>query len=186
MDNTTLDYLPDFLKQFKEFQEIAKAEDSVFSSLYEDIEQVLDNFFIETADAIGIRRFEKILGITPMDTDTLDDRRFRVKTYWSQIVPYTEETLRRMLINLVTERGYTLEIDNENYTVFVKVSLGEKKQYNAVMDMLKRIVPCNMLIAIDLKYNTNEILSNYTHEQLSAYTHKQLKEEVFNSEYAYF
>ncbi len=59
-------------------QQIAKAEDIEFSKLNISIRKVIRNMFVFTADDTGIRRFEKILGITAKTTQTLDERKLCV------------------------------------------------------------------------------------------------------------
>jgi hypothetical protein len=39
------------------------------------------------------------------------------------------------------------------------------------------MVPLNMLLDVDLKYNTYGVLGNYRHGQLSAYTYQGLNDE---------
>ena len=43
---------------------------------------------------------------------------------------------------------------------------------------MKRVIPANMIMDIDLKYNTYAMLAEFTNKQLNTYTHKQLREEV--------
>ena len=60
-----LSYWMPVLRQLKEFQEIAKAEEPELKNLLEACDYALNNFFILTADERGIARFESMVGIFP-------------------------------------------------------------------------------------------------------------------------
>lgn len=50
--------------------------------------------------------------------------------------------------------------------------------FDAVVIMLERITPQNMILTVELRYNQHALLKKYTHAQLKAFTHKQIREEV--------
>mgnify|MGYP000337976609 CR=1 FL=1 len=72
------EYLPSILLKTYEFPLLCNTEQREFDRLNTAVDEVLDTQFVSTAGERGIARYEKIFGITPMDTDTLDERRFRV------------------------------------------------------------------------------------------------------------
>lgn len=86
-------YLPPFLAEYKEISAALEAENPEFMRLQEAAERVLKNGFIETADAYGLTRFEKILNIIPKAQDSLEDRRAKIKVMWNAEPPYTSKWL---------------------------------------------------------------------------------------------
>lgn len=174
-----LDYLPEALRDVREIKLALESEDIKLTQLYTDIDAVMKNQFISSSDIGTISKWEKIMDITPLDSDTLDERRFRVKARYNEQVPYTYQTLTRNLAMLCGVDGYTLDLSVSNYALDVKLNLGSKKKYTEVVAMLKRITPCNILVTVGLLYNSYEMLSKYTHAELSEYTHQYLREEVF-------
>lgn len=72
------DYLPPILLKTYEFPLLCDTEQPEIDRLRDAADAVLDAQFISTAGETAIARYEKIFKITPMDTDTLDERRFRV------------------------------------------------------------------------------------------------------------
>lgn len=176
MDRMLLDYLPPVIGETKEIKEICNTEQKEVSDLWDGVSQVLKEMYLEDMSEYGVNRLEKIIGLTPFDTDTISDRKFRIKTWSNSDLPYTKQKLMSMLENLCGN-DYQLSLDGFNLTV--KLGLGIKKQYNEVVKMLERVVPANIVITVDLLYNTYEMLAQYTHAELSAYTHGQLREEVF-------
>ena len=73
-----IDYYPSVVRQVKEIQQIAAAEDREFSKLAAASASVLRNMFVSTADVYGIERFEKLSGITPGTGSTLEERKMHV------------------------------------------------------------------------------------------------------------
>ena len=66
-----LNYWMPLLRKLKEFKEIAKTEEPELRYILAAIDRTLANFFIESADEYGIKRFEDMMGIVPEETDTL-------------------------------------------------------------------------------------------------------------------
>ena len=58
MQTLILNHYPPVIKQIKEMQQIAKAEDIEFSKLNVSINEVIRNMFVFTADETGVMRFE--------------------------------------------------------------------------------------------------------------------------------
>lgn len=172
-----LSYMMPLLRELKEFKEIAKAEEPEIRLLLNSIEKTLDNMFIETADEYGIARFEKILGIIPNDTATLEERRFDAMVRWNDKLPYTEEALRGFLGVLCGEEGYTLNVNHETYEVTVKLGLESQNSYEEVVSLLDRMAPVNLIKKVIL-FNTHLILANHTHGELSRLTHQGVRDEL--------
>ena len=172
-----LGYWMPILRNLKEFQEIVKAEEPELNLILEAIDRTLANMFIETADEYGIGRFEDMMGIYPEDTDTLEERRFRVMAKWGDKLPYTVKALKNLLETLCGKDGYALKVDNNRYELVVKVALYNEHNLKEVEKLLNRVVPANMVIQAVL-FNTHAILSDFTHEHLSQYTYKEVREEI--------
>lgn len=90
-----LEYYPPIIKQIKEIQQIAKAEDKEFLKLAHESENVINNMFISTSNEEGVKRFEKLLGIIPDNGRTLEERRQDVIIHMN--TPCTYRTLLNKL-----------------------------------------------------------------------------------------
>lgn len=174
-------YFPDLLKEVMEFQKLAKAENPELLFLWEEMEQVLDNQFIDTATKTGVARRERMLKITPKATETLEERKFRLMARYNENLPYTLRTLQSQLSILCGEKGYRLEINYGAYSLKAKLELTNKKNVEAIGEMLERIVPMNMLLTVELLYNQHQELRQLTHGAMRAYTHEGLREEAFGN-----
>ena len=105
-----IDYLPLFIQEFVEMQRIMSAEQPEVDALWDSCENVLNDSFIMYASENGVKRWESIIGITPKDTDTLDERRFRILTKMNQELPYTMVKLKEVLTVICGEGNFFIDL----------------------------------------------------------------------------
>ena len=172
------DYLPPILLKTYEFPLLCETEQLEIDRLHDAADAVLDAQFLSTAGEYAIQRYEKIFGVVPQDTDTLDERRFRVLTKINAQLPFSVRRLRQQLETLCGEDGYKLEVNGGVYTLTVKVALTAKRNQQAVEELLADIVPANMVCTTSLLYNQHADLTRFTHAQLALLTHFEIREEV--------
>ncbi|MEH7522023.1 putative phage tail protein [Bacillus sp. JJ1503] len=175
-----LSYLPPVLHEIKELVEIANVENKLLEATWQAIEDSFNNRFIMLATEEGLARREKMLKIKVPATDSIETRRFRLLTRYQEQAPYTNRVLKQLLDSLLGEGQYELKRDVAAKTINVKIELTVKGQFDAVVVMLERITPQNMILTVELRFNQNSKLANYTHAQLAAFTHRHLREEVLN------
>ena len=172
------EYLPSILLKTYEFPLLCDTEQREFDRLNTAVDEVLDAQFVSTAGERGIERYEQIFSIFPQDTDTLDERRFRVLAKINAQLPFSIRRLRQQLATLCGEDGYRMEIDGGRYMLTVKVALTAKRNQQAVEELLADIVPANMVCTTSLLYNQHADLTRFTHAQLALLTHFEIREEV--------
>lgn len=170
------DYWPLVIKRILEFEKIADAENPEINNLWAAHKGVLDNQFIKTLTEEGCKRWESILNIVPMGTDTLEDRRFRILARINADLPFTFRQLENMLHALCGD-DYTCELINNDYKLVIRLALSVRRQYDEVSSLLKKVVPANLLIDLDLIYNQYLTLEPFIYEDLEPYTHEELREE---------
>jgi D-ribose pyranose/furanose isomerase RbsD len=179
-DRKLIDYLPQFLQVFREIATIMEVEQFEIDHLNNEIEDALSDQFILHLTEKGAKRWETMLGISPKDTDTLEERRFRILTKQSIDTPYTLRKLEQVLTTLCGADGYLVKVGANEHHVEVKLAVGKHNNYSEVETILNKMIPANLTSHIELMYNPHRILSQFTHAQLSAYTHDQLRNEVLN------
>ena len=172
------DYLPPILLKTYEFPLLCETEQPEIDRLHDAADAVLDAQFLSTAGEYAIQRYEKIFGVVPQDTDTLDERRLKVLAKINAQLPFSVRRLRQQLATLCGEDGYKLELDGGKYTLTVKVALTAKRNQQAVEELLADIVPANMICTTSLLYNQHADLTRFTHAQLALLTHFEIREEV--------
>ena len=182
MDRTIdiIEYLPDYFKNVKEYKNICTTENEEITNIQTEIKYIQNEQFISTCSEYAVKRWEKILEITPADDETLIQRKFRILLRLNYQLPYTEDTLRKQLIELCGEKGYLLSVDPVNCTIEVRITLGVKYMFDEVEKLLKRVLPVNLMLDYRLLFNRHTDLKKYTHAQLKTLTHKVIKEEVLS------
>ncbi|XOQ44308.1 MAG: DUF2313 domain-containing protein [Clostridium sp.] len=175
-----MDLWPPIMQELKEFQKIAEIEEAFFERLKQEIENIVDDQFIQTATEKGIARREKMLKVVPFADDTLETRRFRVQGVWNDKLPYTYRVLLERLDSLCGPDGYEIALNTGEYSLNIKIELTKKRMFDEVVKISRQMVPANIAITVELRYNQHLTLANFTHEQLSQYTHYQLRNEVIS------
>lgn len=175
-----IDYLPQYVQGFVEMKEIMNTEQPEIDALWNATEAVFNDQFILDSTENGTSRWESVLGISPKDTDTLDERQFRILTRLNQELPYTMNRLKEVLTTLCGANGYSIVLVPDEYKLTIKLALSNVNNYGDVVEFVNKAIPANMISYIQIMYNANNFLSGYTHAELSAYTHKQLREDVIN------
>lgn len=178
MQTNILEYLPDFLKDVKEIVIHARAEEPELAALWQACEDAYADQFLYTMTENGIKRWENMLKISPMGTDTIEDRRFRVINRVNAQLPYSYRMIEAHLTQMCGADGYKMTYDKATWTLEIRITLTSKKQFDDVQVMVSEMIPANIVLDVDLLYNTHEILSRFTYEQLSQLTHDQLRNEV--------
>lgn len=165
---------PDVLLEIPQIKQLYELTDKYVSKLVDDYEDVHSDIFIETSTEYGIARREKILGIVPLDTDSLEDRRLRVQSRWYEMSPYTFNGLKKRLIELCGDE-IVVEEDTKNITLHVEVPLSRANQYDVVKSFLESIVPVNMHIELSYRFYHYRELRDKTWRQLAGSTWNEAK-----------
>lgn len=183
MDRALMDYLPGIMQDYEEMQQIMQAEQPGIEALWEACDSLMNEAYVQTETGLGAKRWESILDISPKDTDTLEVRNFRIQGRLVEDLPYTYRMFERQLIALCKEKGHSLFMTEQNgLTLKIRVALSAKELKDEVVKLAERIVPCNIILDVELMYNTHAMLKGYTHAGLSDTTHAQLREKVFQED----
>lgn len=142
LDRKLIDYLPPVLQSVMEFAAITGAQQPEIEAAWDALNLVMDNQFIDTATEAGVTVWEKELNIVPLATDTLEDRKQRLKTAWTYGVVYTYNWLVNWLKTSCGESNPPPTIND--YTL--RVSLPVSVDYLHILDDMRRYVAANVLI----------------------------------------
>ncbi len=178
MPKSLNEYLPNHLRDIREFKAINEAEQIETDALHAEIDAVLDNQFINDANEDGLARYEEEYAISKQPLATLDERKFAILFKINEQTPYTERALNAQLSFFCGEDGYSYVLSHNDYSISVKLALSAKNNFNIVEEMLERMLPCNLSRTVTLMYNQYQATGQYTHAALSAYTHTYLRNEV--------
>ncbi|HEX3077784.1 MAG TPA: putative phage tail protein [Lachnospiraceae bacterium] len=175
-----LNYYPTALKEIREFKALAEVENPKTSCIWQAVEDAMKDQFANTLTDNGAKRWESIMRIQKKDTDDIGFRRFRIISRLNEQLPYSYRMLEFQLRNLCGENGFTLTLNNSNYTLYARVALTAKNKFNETETILKKYVPCNIVIDLSLLYNQYSQLEKYTYADLERCTYQALREEVLS------
>lgn len=170
---------PEVILNIKDIKASIDAGDKVGDILKRALFELDNDICVRSSEESGIAHREKILGINPRDTDSIEDRRLEVLLRWYDSPLYTETVLRQKMDATLGENQYVLKIDLNTKTVVCLVELTRKRVQKSVIDMLDQMVPLDYLISVTLRYNTwKKISENLTWRQALQKTWYAIKEEV--------
>ena len=175
-----ISYLPPFMQEYIEIQEIMRADQFEVDTLWDAIERAFADQFIWDATEYGVHRWEVMLKIQPKDTDTLDERKFRILARLNSELPYTMTKLKEVLTNLCGADGFTIDLIPNLYHIEIKLAVGKHSNFEEVKRVLNKMIPANLTPYISLMYNVHRTFRPYRHSELAAYNHYQLRNEVIN------
>lgn len=166
---------PEIIKNIPDIKQIYDINEMQGDTLDQTVEQIDSDMNIDEMDASTVERWETILKIVPARSDTLDVRRFQIKTKITDSMPYTYRALERKLDDMCAG-AYDIVIDRINQSIKVNLGLASQKKINDVMNMLEEMVPLDMIIDTSVLYNAHGYLAQYPHCILAQFTHKELRE----------
>lgn len=147
-----IDYLPEFLKDFREYKEIMNTEEIELEKLKSKNNSITDEIIISNATNDGISRFEKILGIKSNTNLTLENRKFLVKNKFFNRAPFTVEWLKNKLENLCGQDNYIIDIDISNKILNVQIGYMFDEATEELRKDLRNIIPANIILDVNFWY----------------------------------
>lgn len=183
-----LKHYPDRWRELKEIQAICDTDvldvdgddTHTLQHLWKCMDDELNNVFITEykdkpgADEYACSRWEKILGITPADDMTLDERQFVIFTKLYIQAPYTFKKLQMMLDDMLGAGEWSMKRDVSGKKLSVLLDLSSRFKAEAVKELIDNIVPANMILNTDIAYTTHKDLEPYTHQELEPFTHEEI------------
>lgn len=144
--NRLLSYLPEELRDVREFGEIANASEPECDLLANAVQQLLDDQFVETSSESGIARREKMLGIqADKKVESLEFRRQRIINRLSTKPPFTERFLQQRLDQLVGPGIAKVTVDVQNYHLYVTARIDDAPVFKEVVHTVQQVKPANVV-----------------------------------------
>lgn len=134
-------YYPDVVINIRDVKIAIDTGDKVGIVLEDHLDELDDNIAIKTSRESGIMRREKILGIRPLDTASLEDRRMEVLLRWYDTPIYTERILRQKLDAALGPENYTLTINLDDKIVCCEMKERSQNVVQSVLRLLEQMVP---------------------------------------------
>lgn len=139
-------YFPRYYEGILETDELIKVENDIWNNLYLLLNKAKNNQFIAYADEDGIYAYEQLFQIVAdPETETLEERRFRLLNRIQTLSYYTMIYLRQKLNSLFGENNYEVELDYLNYTLYVKSNASNSFIYKESIATINKIKPANIV-----------------------------------------
>lgn len=143
------EYLPETLKDVIDLKLLNEDLDIELEQLDGYITGIGKEVIVKSASLYGIQKWEKALGITPKDGDSLETRRFRVNNLLTSKLPYTYRWLIKKLTQITgSPSGYTLNINQADYAITIVLSGLDTNMMIEVQKQLRNAIPSNMVLEI--------------------------------------
>ena len=101
---------PEIIRNIPDIKAIYDMNEKQGEDLETKVERMDSNLFLESMDEAMTARWEAMLEITKADNDTLQDRRFRIKSRVLERRPYTEKAIGERL-KLLCPDGFSVSVD---------------------------------------------------------------------------
>jgi len=148
------EYLPPFLKQFRELDMLLESEQIELQTLVDNVKKVSIEPFILTADEDGIKIYEKMMGLYPEEGEDLEARRLKIFSLWYDSTPYTIYNLRNLIISIQGNDNISIYLDSViPYKLNIEINMEKAGMLSALDKILAKIIPANMNVNI-----TNHII----------------------------
>lgn len=139
-------YFPRYYEGILETDELIKVENDIWNNLYLLLNKAKNNQFIAYADEDGIYAYEQLFQIVAdPETETLEERRFRLLNRIQTLSYYTMIYLRQKLDSLFGKNNYEIEMNYLNYTLYVKSNASNSFIYKESIATINKIKPANIV-----------------------------------------
>ena len=141
-------YLPEFVSNIKEFQELDKTCSAEIDKLRNKLQQLQDNQFIETANEEGLRKYEQLLNLS--SANDIELRRFNILNKYNSTIPFSMMWLRNTLNTTVGRGDFLMELDNSKYALTISVVKNKEHLIGVLKKDLRKKIPANMVLNINV------------------------------------
>jgi hypothetical protein len=157
VDRQLIDYLPHIIRDVREYKAILNhGEQAEVSFFWNATDAVFDDQFIESSTVNGIKRWEKILGLVPKGTDTLQTRKTKILIELNAQSLYTFRAFKNMLSSLFGD-NFELNTDFTEYEMELTTHIGEIGEVDNLKYLIQSIIPANLIV---ISTNTLECHAN--------------------------
>jgi len=159
-----IEYLPNFMKDIKELQELFDTEDIEVKKLKGEIEKIFSEIIVKTAKSYGLDRYEKIYQINTK-SDLLEIRRLKILSKMNDKESFTYKWLDNKLKQLVGENNYKISIEYNNYRIIISIACLFCNIADTLKRELNKSLPVNLIIQVNLFSNCNLYLAGIVHQK---------------------
>lgn len=164
------DYIPRYYHELKESVNIIDRESEEFKALNDDIKDVLDQYFIDTA-TWGLSHWERVCGVKTDENKPYAERRSVIKSKIRGIGT-VDSILIKSVADAFTNGDVDVTEDNANYTIYIKFisKIGVPPNVEDAKQAIRDIVPAHLKPLFSFRYYTIDEVQAMTIDQINAQT----------------
>ncbi|MCY9540909.1 putative phage tail protein [Paenibacillus alvei] len=137
---------PSFLLGIIDFVKLAEAQEPELGDAREKIDRLLDDQFVMTSSAEGIKRRESMLGIqADPATEPIEFRRQRILNRYQMKPPFSIRFLQQQLDMLVGPGMTIVSQDVEKHLLTVTANIDKASVFKEVLHTIETIKPANLV-----------------------------------------
>jgi hypothetical protein len=167
------EYLPQVLKEIYEFRAVASAENKALAALRSETKHIGGELFIQTAEDVGLEKWEEALSLEVDDEDTAELRRMRILSELSGGM----ERLEAVLDSLVGSGNYTVSLYWTELRLVCRLSLSSGEMLEVVRARLEKLLPLNLVFDCLLMYRTWNLARDYTWDEVREISWVEIAEQ---------
>ena len=141
-------YLPEFISNIKEFQELDQVLSTEIDVLKEQLIRLQENQFIETANEEGLKRHEQMLNIVPVKD--IEMRRFNILNKYNSTIPFTTAWLTNTLNTTIGRGEFLIDLNYGTYTLTISVVKNKEHLIDNLKRELRKRIPANLVLIINV------------------------------------
>lgn len=161
MDNETktlLEYLPPFLREYYEFKQLCKSGDIEVSSIDKAVDWNFDSAFISDCDATVLYKYERLLGIIPTSSQSIENRRNMVLLQWNTVASMTLSQFISKLQEYCGKDNIYVDTSREQFYQLVLWLNIHKVDVPIIKDFVDTWLPMNVNYTLNGKTEIEESL----------------------------
>ena len=161
MDNETktlLEYLPPFLREYYEFKQLCKSGDIEVSSIDKAVDWNFDSAFISDCDATVLSKYERLLGIIPTSSQSIENRRNMVLLQWNTVASMTLSQFFSKLQEYCGKDNIYVDTSREQFYQLVLWLNIHKVDVPIIKDFVDTWLPMNVNYTLNGKTEIEESL----------------------------
>lgn len=166
IENRYGQYLPAAVESLWEFEKLGEIESPILQEAAEAKEKLIQNQWILTAEREGLLRFAKMIPLQNAEKMETEVLRQEVLYRWNCHSPYTQFHLLDWLDGCCGTDGYQAFLYQEEYRLRLLLELREKEKKSFLEKHLRKIIPANLVLQVDLNTNTHGKLKRMTHGKM--------------------
>lgn len=153
-----LQYLPAFLAHSQQFKATNDADSKEHDTIRIDLQDVLDQFYVNTA-TWGLDRWEELV-VLPTDKDKdIVQRRVAVLNKLQPVPSVTEKLLKEIVNTYIANRSGSVKSIPEDYAVEIGYDGGQVTDFHALVDAVRTYIPAHLGFLVNDAINENPVMA---------------------------